>query len=213
MYVVLLGLILDTHPLIGYRWLFERPGIMHRDISLNNLMFRIVDEKVYGVLNDFDLAISVNATSQSTSHQRTGTRPFMSIDLLVPGAPPRHVYRFDLESLLYAMIVLAVQYEDGKKIENPPLEDWYHLDTEALWEKKNVLLFNQAPKATPKFRALDGCLSVLNNMFRNGYAARSSHHTDLVAGLDTNPGFDDETLGRHVTFDKFSTILHQMLPA
>jgi hypothetical protein len=210
--VVLLELVLDTHPLIGYRWLFERPQIMHRDISLNNLMFRIVDEKVYGVLNDFDLAVSLNATSQSTSRQRTGTRPFMSMDLLVPGAPPRHVYRFDLESLLHAMLFLAVQYEDGKKIENPPLEDWYHLDTEALLDKKKALLYDQPPKATSTFRALDDCLLVLNNMFANAYLARANHRANLVARRNTSPSFDDETLGGHVTFDKFSANLELMFP-
>ena len=67
--------------ILGYRWLFEVPKILHRDISLNNLMLRKEGDKIYAVLNDFDLAVSADVKSTS-SKQRTGTKPFMAIDLL-----------------------------------------------------------------------------------------------------------------------------------
>ncbi|KAJ7770470.1 hypothetical protein B0H16DRAFT_1410652 [Mycena metata] len=71
-----------------YRWLYENARIMHRDISRNNLMYRRIDGKVYGVLNDFDLSAHLDKESPSTSKQRTGTEPYMAIDLLVNGPPP-----------------------------------------------------------------------------------------------------------------------------
>ena len=49
-----------THSLdAGHRWLFEHAGILHRDISLDNLMLRGEGDKVYGILNNMDLAVSV----------------------------------------------------------------------------------------------------------------------------------------------------------
>ncbi|KAJ7287203.1 hypothetical protein C8J57DRAFT_1117037 [Mycena rebaudengoi] len=106
-----------------YRWLYEKAGIMHRDISLNNLMFRKIDGKIYGVLNDFDLSVLLNNEPRSTSKQRTGTEPYMAVDLLVTGRrPPPHLCRFDLESLFYVLAYVVCQYHHGKKIDNPPFD-------------------------------------------------------------------------------------------
>jgi hypothetical protein len=58
---------------LGSRWLFEVPKILHRDISLNNLMLRKEGDKAYGVLNDFDLAVDADVKSAS-SKQRTEQR-------------------------------------------------------------------------------------------------------------------------------------------
>jgi len=50
----------------GYRWLFEVPKILHRDISQHNLMLRKEDDKIYGVLNDLDLAVDADVKSASS---------------------------------------------------------------------------------------------------------------------------------------------------
>jgi hypothetical protein len=58
-------------------------GVQHRDVSLNNLMYyRAVDGQVRGVLNDFDLAILRDEAAREVGTDRTGTWPFMAIDLL-----------------------------------------------------------------------------------------------------------------------------------
>jgi hypothetical protein len=75
----------------AYRWLFEVPKILHWDISQHNLMLRKEDGRVYGVLNDLDLAVDADVKSASLK-QRTGTKPFMAIDLLRPD-PPVHMYQ------------------------------------------------------------------------------------------------------------------------
>ncbi|KAJ7162269.1 hypothetical protein C8R46DRAFT_1222402 [Mycena filopes] len=66
-----------------YRWLYENIDLMHRDISLNNLMVRKVGNKFYGVLNDFDLAVIKSDLPLSTSNHRTGTAPYMALDLFI----------------------------------------------------------------------------------------------------------------------------------
>jgi hypothetical protein len=66
----------------GHRKLWMA-GVQHRDISLNNLMYyRADDGQVHGVLNDFDLAILRDEGEREVGTDRTGTWPFMAIDLL-----------------------------------------------------------------------------------------------------------------------------------
>jgi len=92
-----------------YQWLYLQPGIFHRDISLNNVMFRKKDGKIFGVLNDYDLAL-LKKNDAPTSKVRTGTKPFMAFDLI--GCPNDvHRYRHDLESLLYVLVyVTSIQH-------------------------------------------------------------------------------------------------------
>lgn len=83
--------------------------------------------RVFGVLNDWDLATPVNAIGSSTNH-RTGTGPFMALDLLGK-EPPVHLYRHDLESLFYVLIWAAVHYDIGgtvpyTHIVEPVLQKW-----------------------------------------------------------------------------------------
>ncbi|KAF8423739.1 hypothetical protein L210DRAFT_3569339, partial [Boletus edulis BED1] len=49
--------------------------VYHRDISASNLMYRTVNGKIVGVLNDFDLA---STEKTATGTERTGTIPFMA---------------------------------------------------------------------------------------------------------------------------------------
>jgi len=65
------------------------------------------------VLTDFDLSsLTKDMTEEygKTSQQRTGTPPFMVYELL-DGSDDLHLYRHDLESLLYVMLILAMHYE------------------------------------------------------------------------------------------------------
>ncbi|KAJ4001201.1 protein kinase [Lentinula boryana] len=95
-----------------HRWLYECAGILHRDLSIGNIMFRRIDGRVYGVLNDFDLSSFVRDMAKGPSSDlSTGTRPFMSVDLLNPKWNGGHLYRHDLESLFFIMICLACRYD------------------------------------------------------------------------------------------------------
>ena len=100
-------------------------GIHHGDISLKNLMYSISEKGVpLGVVNDFDLASWVGRST--TNNDRTGTIPFMAIDLLEGGLDrciPR-LYRHDMESFSWVLAyvtVATIQYK-GDAIEITPLE-------------------------------------------------------------------------------------------
>jgi hypothetical protein len=145
---------------------------MQRDVSLNNLMFRKIDDKVYGVLNDFDLAVYWKDLSQSTSKQRTGTKPFMARDLLVLDNPPAHTYRFDLESLFYVMVFAVYHYHDKKEIDNPPYKLWEELGTEALLEKKEAFFAKELLEPTKNFAPLKPLIKDIYGLFVVFFAKR-----------------------------------------
>jgi len=91
-------------------------GIHHGDISYNNLMYDIsVADEPVGIVNDFDLATWVD--HKATNNDRTGTIPFMAIDLLDGGLDDRtpRLYRHDIESFVWVLTYITVaniEYEN-----------------------------------------------------------------------------------------------------
>ncbi|KAF9245413.1 hypothetical protein BU15DRAFT_34896, partial [Melanogaster broomeanus] len=83
-----------------------KAGIHHRDISCENLMYYRFNAKVIGVLNDYDLA-PLTSSENPLGYERTGTIPFMAIDLLDANGQDgavRHLYRHDMESFIWVFI-------------------------------------------------------------------------------------------------------------
>ncbi|EGN97775.1 hypothetical protein SERLA73DRAFT_168930 [Serpula lacrymans var. lacrymans S7.3] len=156
------------------RWLFENAGTLHCDISYSNVMFYSENGKICRVLHDFDSA-STGTRSTPTS-QRTGTKPYMAVDLL-SGDDPEHLYRHDLESLLYVMIRHAGRFDDqGHVVENPLFGEWDE-GTRQLYKTKHTFI-TSTPKwdeyLTGRYLAAFGpCFSDLHWMFREGFSARA----------------------------------------
>ncbi|KAG1748446.1 uncharacterized protein EDB91DRAFT_1047965, partial [Suillus paluster] len=117
-------------------------GVRHRDVSPSNLMvYKTLDGRFIGVLNDFDLS-STRVTS--TNNERTGTVPFMALNLLTPEAFEGHVehlYRHDAESLIWVLVWVCLRYDEGEILsEGRPLDDWLKADARACREKKSDFL-------------------------------------------------------------------------
>lgn len=92
----------------GHRSLF-RHGILHRDISVNNIMITLGhrSDGFHGFLIDLDLARRMDDTTDTITHHRTGTMEFMAIGALC--AEP-HTYRHDLESFFYVFVWICIHY-------------------------------------------------------------------------------------------------------
>nr|AEN14453.1 protein kinase [Lentinula edodes] len=166
-----------------HQWLYERVGILHRDLSSGNIMYRRKNGKVYGVLNDFDLSSRVRDMDKGpTSKQRTGTRPFMSLDLLNPVWGGGHLYRHDLESLFYIMLCLACRYEaPGVASPDPrPYSEWFSgTDAQILNSKSNFFL-NALGEDLPVQTYFSGFEQGLSDIFeeiRSGYTLRPRIHS------------------------------------
>ena len=122
-------------------------GIHHGDISYKNLMYDISGtEEPIGILNDFDLATWVD--HPTANNDRTGTIPFMAIDLLEGGLDdcrPR-LYRHDMESFVWVLAYITVAYIEykGDTIKISPLPNvdaWFRDEHEAdrsahVWSKR-----------------------------------------------------------------------------
>lgn len=80
-------------------------NIMHRDISINNIM--IASSGTGGYLIDLDFAVLLSRDSISGAPHRTGTVEFMAIEVL-EGLP--HAPRHDLESFLYVLIWMFTKF-------------------------------------------------------------------------------------------------------
>ena len=191
----------------------------------------MMEGKFYGVLTDYDLAswtISLISDYTKTSQQRTGTPPFMAAGLL-DGTDALHLYRHDVESLFYTMVILATHYE----IEGPkkgrgggvrmrggelPFEEWFDEPSykKLASFKRTFLSQCKALDLSPTFEDFRGWLLRLHASFAHGFQAKDRHDAQrniqqqlLMEASEqakdevkpTKPAaFDDETLEGHIKY-------------
>ncbi|KAI0185376.1 serine/threonine-protein kinase Sgk2 [Xylaria flabelliformis] len=113
----LLGALHDA--IKAHRYLLLVGGILHRDISPNNIIITDpaeTEEKFRGMLIDLDLAKIDNNTTRSEAKQPTGTMQFMAIQVL-QGVD--HTYRHDLESFFYVLLWMCARQSWENELNNP----------------------------------------------------------------------------------------------
>jgi hypothetical protein len=120
-------------------------------------MYRSVDGELCGVLNGFDLASSVTpGTMEPASNQRTGTKPFMAIELLTKSTLPCHLYHHDLESYFYVFVFVTCRYHEGTEVEDPPLQSWLTgRDIDLAKDKAFFITYGEKINLTDNFASLD----------------------------------------------------------
>ena len=116
-------------------YLLWKIGIAHSDVSLSNMLYYMRDDEPVGVLNDFDLAAIMNIggrTPAKAGLERTGTIPFMALDLLdFPNGEIGRWFRHDLESTTWCLAWQMV-------IERP--KKWYEGDFESIRQVRKLLM-------------------------------------------------------------------------
>ncbi|KAJ3912993.1 hypothetical protein F5877DRAFT_53161, partial [Lentinula edodes] len=109
---------------LGHYWVYTYAHILHRELNLANIMVGEKDGKKYGVLNDWDLAISLDKQEKTpTLHYRTGTRPYMALEQHSCKWKGLHRYRYDLESLFYAILLVASSPSPSEEFEQDSDDD------------------------------------------------------------------------------------------
>ncbi|KAF5383837.1 hypothetical protein D9615_003854 [Tricholomella constricta] len=205
----------------GHYHAFANSKVLHRVLSANNLRFRCTDNtsgKAKGILTDWDMASDVKANDDilpSTATHRTGTIPFMAIDLLIVNKrPPPHLFRHDLESFFYILVWAAFYYDFDKKErrETKPLpqleEEWNNADLKGCANSKKGFLTD--PDARNELFALvplegQSLLPWMNSVWLLFWKARYSRGTHVL--MTPEAGWDDKTSGGVLTFENFMEAL------
>ena len=140
-------------------------GVYHRDISDGNLMYRRDKNtgEVIGVLGDFDLSSLKAKTSRNT--ERTGTVPFMALDLLSTEAlagEVEHDYGHEAEAYFWVGVYDTACYDNGHTIHSAVPAQWNSLGAIAMGKKKLYYLTNlRKHVATPSQKDVWKGLSLL----------------------------------------------------
>ncbi|KAG6132527.1 hypothetical protein E4U38_003307 [Claviceps purpurea] len=123
----------------GHQSLYEA-GILHRDISISNLMINEeTNESWPHFLIDLDHAIEIDRHDASNERNKTGTRAFMAIGLL---QGEKHSFLHDLESFFWVLFWICIHYgKYGKDSRiSPRFDKWNHLgDFDLLLDKQNMI--------------------------------------------------------------------------
>lgn len=158
------------------------------------------------VLTDFDLSIDVNERGEPlgpSHHERTGTMPFMAIELL-GGNRVLHVQRHDLEALYWSFVWLTVRYHDGKCLQPTtrtegtdangkprtvtvpaPLDSWMMASTSDLYHYKRSWFWQPTHGNTTNFKRLGRAWhGPLCRLFTAGAQAQTQYETDREAYED-----------------------------
>ena len=153
--------------IIGHESLYKA-GILHRDISIGNILLR--EDESDGFLIDLDLAMDVSRPKASGAPEKIGTKVFMAIGAL-NGNP--HSFMHDLESFFWVLFWICIHYtEPGKqRYDVVNFRDWNYESAEKLVLLKsgstcNEVCFNKTidKYSTAYCEGLVPCVRELRNI-------------------------------------------------
>ena len=195
---------------LGHYASYKRGRVLHRDLSVNNLMidWDRGNERHIGILSDWDLASLIDESNKVVpTHlkHRTGTVPFMSINLLSESPPP-HRYFHDLESFFYILVWASVHFNiEEHRCERPQNKflRWNSADLEAVSDTKTSFIMNPddyESSVKEEFRELfNTWIDALRIMFHDAYYSREKSVSKDVTRSATISG----RLEKFITFESF----------
>ena len=180
------------------------------------------EREVYGVLMDYDLSSWTKELKDDytgTSQQWPGTLPFMARELL-GGRSRAHLYRHDVESLFYIMLLMCGCHTLGYKRDRltdreilqviipageTPYQNWFSQpDGKVLGAIKSCFFADlEAIELSPAFKDFRPWLRSLQKQFSRGLSSQivyKNHLEDSEDSEDKTVSFDDETLGGHISY-------------
>ncbi|KAA8912634.1 hypothetical protein FN846DRAFT_765578, partial [Sphaerosporella brunnea] len=103
--------------ILGHRHMYLTHGVVHRDVSLNNVLLH--PTAPHGFLIDFDFAISRFRPTLSGARFITGTFLYMAIDVLGGLERDAHNPIHDLESFYYVLLDICINYDASGTARSP----------------------------------------------------------------------------------------------
>jgi len=170
---------------VGHALLW-RIGIAYGDVSLHNLIYQ--EDNKYGVLNDFDLSTIMNPGDRNPNRQgleRTGTLPFMAVELLedegFDGKVPRR-YDHELESFCWVLVWVSRCVLGGQESVRPPiLGEWLGNSNLAVCGAK--LRFITLRQKIPTTRDYEPWSRVTDDWVLDNYLSTQKTDTELLQAL------------------------------
>ncbi|CAD6506426.1 BgTH12-07352 [Blumeria graminis f. sp. triticale] len=162
----------------AHRSLLMDAKILHRDISVNNILLTGIEtsDKLGGVLIDLDLATLLkDGKVQEKDRVVTGTMQFIALDILsnsfaTTGAVVNHTYRHDLESFLYVLIWVCINcgWNKGTNPHEVFLSKWYTGTAQEIHlHKEYYITLGSFEKVLFKFSPMFDDVKVLAEEFRD----------------------------------------------
>ncbi|KAH7237825.1 hypothetical protein B0J15DRAFT_553838, partial [Fusarium solani] len=114
----------------------HRAGLLHRDVSINNLMINEDDDNPSwpAFVIDLDLAIKESREAASVAKGKTGTRAFMAIGALLG---EQHSFMHDLESFFWVLFWICIHYNGpGENRVVQEFDKWNYIDMKELAKLK-----------------------------------------------------------------------------
>ncbi|KAI9467833.1 hypothetical protein BX667DRAFT_214872 [Coemansia mojavensis] len=178
----------------------QKCRLLHRDVSVNNILFTGEKETVKGMLIDFDVADPIDHPNRDKRPNRSGTLPYMSIGNLKNNGVDRTALD-DWESIIYIICwlgTLSINMDDQKLQMNPDdyeISKWRAGTPEKIAGEKSVLLHansifrafvldNFVPH--PDYKNLKSLADQLYiKLFANGMLSPQSQGTKPASSLDS----------------------------
>ena len=208
--------------------------MLHRDVSVNNIMYEMRGGKYYFILIDFDMAVVCpDAEGESSyvasSKHRTGTLAFMSRELVQdamradrPGyIPIPHRLHHDFESLFWVVlwclyIVVTIGLENyQKRALRDRVRSWDSgkLRSVAAAKKDDMTVdleydVDISPSAESLSRWFSEWIEILDKLIRTKRVRRSR----IAKGLPVDPDFDEESVGGILSRDSLKAALTPCMP-
>jgi len=147
----------------------------------------------YGVLNDFDLSTIMNPGDRNPNRQgleRTGTLPFMAVELLenegFDGKIPRR-YEHELESFSWVLVWVS-RCVLGSQESRPPrrLQEWLGNNNDEVYKSKVTFIRDQREfPMTPDYESLGIMLEtwVKDNSQQSGTPSDKNTNTEHLRAL------------------------------
>lgn len=195
------------------------------------------------ILIDFDLTANSNVEGRlitsGSSRRRTGTIPFMALDLLEnisippePGEQYTHFLRHDLESVLYVAFWVAVKFRIDDEDTRLVLDGWERGETKTILEAKRNAIASTWDKGlgryplAPQFSIYRPWLERFAKVISNGYRALEDHKTgknfheqdkefdELLRGhlnkcTENSPVIEMETINGSITLKSIEDVLRK----
>ncbi|ORY59944.1 uncharacterized protein BCR38DRAFT_350524 [Pseudomassariella vexata] len=118
----------------------RKAGILHRDISINNLLINEDSDNPSwpSFLIDLDLAIREQRDVASGAKGKTGTRAFMAIGTLLG---EQHSFMHDLESFFWVLFWICIHYDTkGRDMGPTEFDSWnYESDNKLVRSKVGTI--------------------------------------------------------------------------